>query len=278
VLIARHPTAVPRPDKAGRRARFGLRDYGGAIAAIFGDDSAMETTPITLKRKAFLRAAFAILIFLNLGNAVAVYAMAVMELEFALGVVPLFNLDGEQNLPTLFSGLLLYSAALLAYAVSHWSATHEPARRRGWLGVALTLAFLATDELAGIHEALNFILLDRLETDGALAWPWVIPYALLALVVGVYFLRFFLGFDAIYRRLLIVAGGLYAGSAIGFEMLEALVAPAEGESLNITYAIFYTLEENGEMLGTLIACHTFMRFLSEKCGGFGGTIHVVSET
>lgn len=239
----------------------------------------MEPISITVSRKAFLRTAFAILIFLNLGNAVAIYAMAVMELEFALGVVPLFNLDGEQNLPTLFSGLLLYFAALLAYAISRWSAAHrEPARRRGWLGVALTLAFLATDELAGIHEALNFILLDRLETDGALAWPWVIPYALLALVVGVYFLRFFLGFDAIYRRLLIVAGGLYAGSAIGFEMLEALVAPAEGETLTFTYAILYTLEENGEMLGTLIACHTFMRFLSEKCGGFGGTIHVVSET
>ncbi|MGB6222109.1 hypothetical protein [Haloferula sp.] len=58
------------------------------------------------------------LVLLNVGNAAAVYLLFVEGKDFGLGIVPMFNFDGESNFPTLFNGLLLGFGSALASCIS----------------------------------------------------------------------------------------------------------------------------------------------------------------
>lgn len=64
----------------------------------------------------------------------------------------LFNLDGERNIPSAFSGLLWLVVALLAYLV----ARAEIGRALAWKVLAVLFVLLAIDEVAEVHEHLQY--------------------------------------------------------------------------------------------------------------------------
>lgn len=138
--------------------------------------------------------------------------------------------------------------------------------RRAWFGIGAILAFLAIDELCLVHEALDWILMARLGTTGAIAWPWVIPYAVIALGVAVFFLRFFLTLGRRYQWTFAAAAVLYVGAAIGFEMLEAIHVERHGVD-SLGYGLLYTAEETLEMLAVMIANHGLMLYAIRECSG-----------
>lgn len=65
----------------------------------------------------------------------------------------LFNLDGERNVPTGFTALLLLAVAVLAWIVGRAS---EGRPALGWKVFALLMVFLAGDELVELHEHVQF--------------------------------------------------------------------------------------------------------------------------
>ena len=235
----------------------------------------MTSPAIHFRAKKLLILGLVILFFLNIGNAVSLYAIFVKKLDFALGIVPLFNMDLEANLPSTFNGVLLLWGALLAFPISSWQAHNGESQTHGWKGVGCILTFLFLDELCGIHEALDFILMARLKTDGVIAWPWVIPYGLLAVAIAGFFMRFYFRLDR--REQVIFAGSaaLYVASAIGMEMWESSFVETHGEGA-LGYGLLYTIEENGEMLAVILANFGMMRVLVEHCEGFGGTLRFSS--
>lgn len=88
----------------------------------------------------------------------------------------LFDLNREQNMPTLFSTLQLVLAAgllFLLYCESRRSARGDSPY---WPGLALVFMFLATDEFCELHEHLIAPVHRLLHTSGALSFAWVIPY------------------------------------------------------------------------------------------------------
>lgn len=210
---------------------------------------------------------------LNLGNALSLYAIFAKGLDFALGVIPLFNFDEEANFPTLFNGVLLAGASFWAFSIARWSRLHGGDLHRFWFALGGVLAFLCLDELCHIHETLDWILKTRIETSGYLAWPWVMPYALLALVLGALFLRFFLRLPSRYRWIFGICGALYAGAALLFEMWEAAYTEKHGEEV-LGYAILYTFEENFEILALLVTNWGMMDYLAKHCAGLSLTLKV----
>jgi len=64
----------------------------------------------------------------------------------------LFNLDGERNIPSAFSGLLWLVVALLAYLVGR----AETGRALAWKVLAVLFVLLAIDEVAEVHEHLQY--------------------------------------------------------------------------------------------------------------------------
>lgn len=211
-----------------------------------------------------VRWALVILVFLLAGHALALVCKYAWGLDYALGVIPLFDLDTEANLPTVFAGILLASCGLLALSISRAERAEGRASYKGWRWVGGILIFLAVDECGRVHENFDFILMPLVETKGALDWPWVIPYFLLVLVVGAILARFYLALPRVTQVGLAMAGTLYVGGAIGMELVAAKHAETHGME-NLTYALFYTIEETLEFSGCLMTLRTLFVY-AERFG------------
>jgi len=164
------------------------------------------------------------------------------------GLWPLFDLNAENNVPSLFSALAILAAAALLFT------TAMAARRRGWshftawcvLGVVFT--WLGIDESVGLHEMLNRPARDALQVGGPLYFAWVIPYGVLLCVLVALLWRFVFGLDALTRRRFIIAGVVYVTGALLLEMIGARIWLTEGAQSRLYY-IETTAEEFLEMLG-----------------------------
>ena len=89
------------------------------------------------------------------------------------------NMDRELNLPTLFSSALLLMAALLMQRLGKSS---DRIAAQDWRLLSKIFIFLALDEALQIHEILIIPGL-RHQVHPALASTWVVPYAVLALIL-----------------------------------------------------------------------------------------------
>ena len=158
-----------------------------------------------------------IVLFFSLAHAAGLFSRFVLGHDTVFGLIDLFDLNSEKNLPTFYaSASLLFCAALLALiAVMRWP-------NREWIFWAIltvVFAFLSYDEAAAIHESLGQTLQDAWNTSGYIRYAWIIPYGIIALVLligSTWVLR------SIYRRTLalyLLAGGIYVFGAIGFEMV-----------------------------------------------------------
>ena len=210
---------------------------------------------------------------LNIGNAASLYAIHVKGLDFALGIIPLFNFDKESNFPTLFNGVLLAGTSFWAFSIARWLKDSSGAGHTPWFALGCVMAFLCIDELCHVHESIDWILMSRTETTGAIAWPWVIPYAVLTIIAGAFFLRFYLKFERRYQLIFGLTAALYVTAAIGFEMLEAAYTERHGEGA-LGYGILYTIEENLEMIAILFTNWGMMDFLAKNCEGHAMTLKI----
>lgn len=165
--------------------------------------------------------------------------------------IGLFDLNNESNIPATFSVVILLLASLILAAIA-WTK-----RRAGsvdafpWKALTWIFGFLALDEAAMLHERTADITRSVVNTDGILHYAWVLPYGVLALIVGVSFVRFLLYLPGRIRLRVIVAGAIYVMGALGFELLEGLVVSAEGTQ-NLLNQALIVVEEGMEMLGVIL--------------------------
>lgn len=224
------------------------------------EESQKNPTTIPLSIRRVVISGVFILALLNVGNALAVWALHVAGLKFAVGIIPLFGFDREANLPTMVNAAWLQLAGLFAFMIARSMSDRGDARR--WLGIALILWFLAVDELCMLHDHVSVALHDRFSTTGLLSWPWVIVYGVLTLSVVAFYLRFFFTLDRSLQVGLAVAAVLYVGGAIGMEMFAARELGNDSE--NLRHAIYYTIEENLEIIASMLTAIVLMRFLRDR--------------
>src|SRR5688572_13884942 len=94
----------------------------------------------------------AIVVGLLLGGVVTQYIKYAYRDETQFGFVRLFNLEGENNLPSWYSSVaLLLSSVALGYIGLHRNQEADPFAWH-WLTLALLFLCLSTDEAASIHE------------------------------------------------------------------------------------------------------------------------------
>ena len=86
--------------------------------------------------------------------------------DYVYGLVPLFDLNREANVPTFYSALvLLFCSVLLRIVACTQKGTH---RFLGWGVLAAVFLFLAADEVLAIHERLAEPLRSALDLSGYL--------------------------------------------------------------------------------------------------------------
>ncbi len=166
----------------------------------------------------------------------------------------LFDADREGNVPAWFSTVMLVVVALLSLGVSTLLRDRSAPLRWYWAGLAVVFAYLSLDELAGVHEELVPRLSLAVEARGALTYPWTIVAApLVALFVLVY-ARFLWALPRRTAGLLLLAGGLYVGGALGLEVGGGLIVDEDGE-ITLGYVLVTSAEELLEMIGAAVCLY-----------------------
>jgi cellulose synthase/poly-beta-1,6-N-acetylglucosamine synthase-like glycosyltransferase len=184
---------------------------------------------------------------------------------FLPGLVSLFYVDIEHNIPTYFSALLLLCAALLVAVIANVNGKQRMPHVSKWVILSFGFLFMAFDEAFQVHERLN-IPVGTLLGDGSLGvfyFAWVIPGIALVFVLGLYFLRFLLHLPATTRLSFLMAATLYIGGAIGVELIGSAHAELHGYE-NWTYSMIATLEESLEMAGLIVFIWALLDYCADK--------------
>ncbi|MFQ6613949.1 MAG: hypothetical protein ACE5D1_03815 [Fidelibacterota bacterium] len=162
------------------------------------------------------------------------------------------DLNDESNLPTWYSSVQLFLAALLTGSYV-WSLPKETAGKAilywSW---PLILLFLSLDEVAMIHETLGDLsdaLIpggSRFTTPFSITGIWMfiigVPFVLVMLVLGLFIHRF-QHWPRKIQVLFLSGMGIFLGSAIGIETLSNWLR------FGAEYYLEVCLEEIGEMTG-----------------------------
>ncbi|HOD54420.1 MAG TPA: hypothetical protein PKJ08_07825 [Candidatus Cloacimonadota bacterium] len=182
------------------------------------------------------------------------------------GIITLFDLAAEGNLPTYYSSVLLLIAALLLFVVTLMERTIKSRYVPYWAFLTIGFIYLSMDEMLMLHEGISRFI--RAVTDysgeGVLKSPWVILGTITVTVILLVFIKFITHLDQKTRYLFLIAGALYVGGAIGFEIIENLYADAYGQDL--VYSMLQNLEEGMEMAGIIVFIYALLNYMGSNYG------------
>jgi hypothetical protein len=204
-----------------------------------------------------------------LGGCVAAAGVAGQWMEYRLGVdhsfgfVRSFDLDQEGNLATWFSvALLLLNATVLG---SIALVRHGERGGWAWAGLSRLLLAMSVEEGAALHEMTVLPLRHLLDAGGLLYYTWVVPGALFVLCVAAVYLPFLVRLPVRTRNLFFLAGFVYVGGVIGFEMISGRHAALYGID-NLGYKLLAHVEETLEMAGQVILLYALLDYVGLHAG------------
>jgi len=210
----------------------------------------------------FLMACIGALLCLDAGLLVIKFALGHQS---TYGLTYLFDLNLEQNIPTLFSTLDLAFASLLLWMCSRQSTNESHPDSRYWLGLSCIFAFLAVDEFCSIHERLNKPVEHLLHTTShALLYAWVVPYAALVMLFAAVYVRFWWRLPARERRLFAIAGAIYVVGALGLELIGSELDVIYGMGASAAEGIEIIVEEGMEMSGIALFVYALLCTLRDR--------------
>ena len=176
------------------------------------------------------------------------------------GLVQLFDLNLERNVPTWYATVsLLLCAVLLAVVARLARRAHRPYVAH-WTALAIGFLLLSVEEMLDYHSALKAVSVPGEQARGFLLHAWVVPAAVIALVVAAVYLRFLMHLPARSRRLFVLAGLLYVGGAVGLESVSGQAQELFGRG-SAPLALASTLEETAEMAGVLVFVYALLDYL-----------------
>lgn len=185
-----------------------------------------------------------------------------------------FNLGDENNIPTWFaSSMLFLCSALLALI---WLRTKQMAGLYSahWFVLSITFFGLSVDESASLHEMIldpigiqvtSDWIREKIQINGYFTFGWVIPATVFVIAFGLSYVGFLRYLPTATRWLFLLAGFIYVGGALGFEMLEANEWSSAGTK-TLFYAVCVAIEEGLEMVGILIFIHALLSHLAMHTG------------
>lgn len=183
----------------------------------------------------------------------------------------LFDLNGEQNLPTWFSTINLLTCSLLTLAVGIAKRKSKERFVVRWFVLAAVFYFLGFDEAFAIHEELNAPLRSALGLGGHQLVPdytslfyyaWVIPYGVLTLIMGLIYIPFLMDLPAKTRTRFLIAGGIYVAGALILELVEGVIQSIGAPRL--VYIFLYIIEEALEMFGIIYFINALLDHMRQR--------------
>lgn len=216
---------------------------------------------LRINRRKLMLYLCSIALLLVLAHSLWLTAYFIVDDTSVLDFSRLIDLDYEGNIPTLYSALLfIFNAILLFFLTKVWRSQGINGARY-WMGLAFIFLFLGVDEGTRLHEEIGDLVEPFVNAQGALYFPWVIPYVTALAIITLFYFKFYLGLSRSLQIELFIAAILFLGGAVGVEMISAQQADLHGTS-SLSYSILYTIEESLELAGLLFFCHTLLKQIS----------------
>ena len=180
------------------------------------------------------------------------------------------DFDIEKNIPSLYSAFAIFLCSLLFFCISLLE-KKQGRRRSYWIGLAGIFLFLSFDEAFVLHEGLGDFTGEYiqqtgiLQASGLLYFPWILPYAFLTSILGIFYLPFFMRLPRKTFILLFVSAVIFLTGAAFFDMLGGREAELNGY-YSVTYTVLYTIEEFLEMSGMILLMFTLLDYIEQQYG------------
>ncbi len=205
-----------------------------------------------------------IIIILFLAHTLGLISTFWLGNDHVFGLVPLFDLDQEHNIPTIYSSvsILLCTGLLSVIGIAR--------KRKGerdyiyWIVLAVVFLFFSIDEIACIHEKLSVPIRNALNTSGFLYFAWVIPYGTASFILLLLYMRFLIGLPPRTRRPVVISGAIYITGSLIFDMIGGYYFDPNREKNVITYEFLTMTEELLEMIGILIFIYALMSYIDSE--------------
>ncbi|MCW5211422.1 hypothetical protein VU04_00745 [Desulfobulbus sp. TB] len=188
------------------------------------------------------------------------------------------DLDIEKNIPSFYSAFAIFLCSLMFFCLATLEKNQE-GRRPYWLGLAAVFLFLSLDEALALHERLGNYTKEYirstgiLEASGLLYFPWIIPYSILLIILGLLYFRFIFRLPRKTTVLFILSAIIFLTGAAGFDMLGGREAELHGY-YSISYTVLYTIEEFLEMIGVVLLIYTLLDYIEQQYGHLNFSLEV----
>lgn len=176
------------------------------------------------------------------------------------GLTGLFNVDYENNIPTLFAAFILFLASILLFLVASAKQRQNDRFTNHWRVLSILFLYLSLDELLSIHETINKNLGENLQS-----WqsgPWDILNSVLISVFVLAYINFFLRLPVKIQRLFFIAGSLFVLGALGIELACVHHLSNICHGSGFTAEIIITVEELLEMIGITVFIYAVLLYMN----------------
>lgn len=174
------------------------------------------------------------------------------------------SVDGERNIPTFFSFMLLAFAATLLALHARLATLRGDRWWRKWALLAGVFVALAFDEAAEVHNLLTGPIRYELGTDGVLHFAWIIAVAPLVALLAFSLVGFLLAQPRRIAVWMILSGAVYVSGSLGMEMVNGVLAGNEEGYGAPGYLVGVTVEETLEMVGLTLFCAALLAALRRR--------------
>lgn len=183
---------------------------------------------------------------------------------YLFGLVPKFDLDVENNVPTWFSSMLLFLCAEMSFLIGYARRQQGDRYFPHWFGLAVVLLVFSAEEIAMIHEEVMLVVRHAFGLKGFFFYAWVIPGGVIVLLLTAVFFRFFLHLPHGCRLRIVLSAVVYFSGAIGMEMVGGWLESTHGGRDFLLYGLEVILEESLEMLGVWLLFATLLRYYRKE--------------
>lgn len=185
----------------------------------------------------------------------------------------LFDLNGENNIPTWFTSMVWAMAAGLAMIASRRQFSRDAVMRWSWALLGCVFLLLSLDEVGSLHERLLGLAGDTVQQALGLAdsfyYDWAAMGIVLVVLVAALFVPFLLRIPRVVAARLILAGGVFLAGSLAVETIGSSYEAcwiSSTKLFRISWHRLIFVEELLEMVGAILAVHALLCSLASSPG------------
>jgi hypothetical protein len=183
--------------------------------------------------------------------------------ESVYGLIPLFFLGYECNVPTYFISFLGLFSALLLLGIKILEQNRKSPHSSKWVILSIGFFYISIDEIISLHEKL-IKPISGLLGDGHLGiftFAWVLVGIPVVIILAIFFFRFLMQLNQNTKISFLIAATLYIGGSIGLELIGGRYFELHGSN-NLTYCMMQNMEETLEMVGLIVFIWGLLSYLA----------------